>query len=513
MRRFLFKGLIRIPFILTFIGVFIYSYQRSGKFRQSVLSALVAVSVLSGGRFIPPALANEVEVSNVETSPTGRVIPNRRQSGQVGGRVLKSGQGSGNPGYPGGDGSSDPSGDDDEICPVEGLKLPNDGGSVQDFKELVDWLKNQKQLLEEECEDQENTGSLKTKINKKKLSKKNQKSINSGKAKSPHSKEVKNTKGPKGSSSKSSTSSKRKSKSYKKKQLMNNSSSSKQKKRKKNTTIYDVKAGTLPTLEPSQFPQANIPTQQLTTKSKVQIQVEQAIAENEKPQNLDQTTELSKVAKQAQAYLQALKTKAENRTKTQMAGFLLEDGVTVDIDKCLAEINRRAQLLNRSDFKCSKETFIALATEQGDVFSNTAREAISLKQAEIEGHYKNPRRENYGQPRGLDAVIESKNYTHAEAKNPVGSEILANFYENQTITKQGRDIGRKFIYQQKYWSNPKKYSQLDGINMSAYFPAKPEHVLGVIDLLDVPAHEKAILEESIRKGAKNSSHLIFLNNK
>ena len=113
-------------------------------------------------------------------------------------------------------------------------------------------------------------------------------------------------------------------------------------------------------------------------------------------------------------------------TQTQMSGFV-KNG-KVDLDKCLNEVNRRASEIGCTDFECSLERFKALAMENGKLTSGTAREAITILQGEMQGYYRNARREDYGlNVKGPDFLVEGlgefENITHVEVKNPVGSSI------------------------------------------------------------------------------------------
>ena len=141
-------------------------------------------------------------------------------------------------------------------------------------------------------------------------------------------------------------------------------------------------------------------------------------------------------------------------TQTQMTGFL-KDG-KVDLDKCLKEVNRRASEIGCTDFECSVERFKALATENGKLTGQGAREAITVLQGEMQGYYKNARREDYAvNVTGPDFLVEGlgefDNITHVEVKNPVGSAIKIANGQKGSISKQGKKIGAKLVYQQKYW--------------------------------------------------------------
>ena len=202
-------------------------------------------------------------------------------------------------------------------------------------------------------------------------------------------------------------------------------------------------------------------------------------------------------------------------TQTQMSGFV-KNG-KVDLDKCLNEVNRRASEIGWTDFECSLERFKALATENGKLTSGTAREAITILQGEMQGYYRNARREDYGlNVKGPDFLVEGlgefENITHVEVKNPVGSAIKIANGQKGSISKQGKKIGAKIVYQQNYWSNTTKTSELENINPTASLPQSPNNVLGAVDNFDVPSSEKAFMEGSVLNGSKNNTNIIFLNN-
>jgi hypothetical protein len=63
-----------------------------------------------------------------------------------------------------------------------------------------------------------------------------------------------------------------------------------------------------------------------------------------------------------------------------------------------------------------------------------------------------------------------------------------------SIAKQGKKIGAKIVYQQNYWSNTTKTSELENLNPTASLPQSPNNVLGAVDNFDVPSSEKAFME-------------------
>ncbi len=202
-------------------------------------------------------------------------------------------------------------------------------------------------------------------------------------------------------------------------------------------------------------------------------------------------------------------------TQTQMSGFL-KNG-KVDLEKCLHEVNRRASEIGCTNFECSLERFKALATENGQLTPGSAREAITILQGEMEGYYKNARREDYGtNVKGPDFLVEGlgkfENITHVEVKNPVGSAIKIANGQKGSISKQGKKIGAKIVYQQNYWSNRTETNELETLNPTASLPQSPNNVLAAVDNFDVPSSEKAFMQGSVLKGSQNSTNIIFLNN-
>ena len=76
--------------------------------------------------------------------------------------------------------------------------------------------------------------------------------------------------------------------------------------------------------------------------------------------------------------------------------------------------------------------------------------------------------------RGIDFAVDGlgkfENITHAEAKNAVGSaiEIADGFDAN--IWKQGNKIGKRSVWQKKFWSNKTRTSEVSNIKPDAYLP-------------------------------------------
>ncbi len=203
-------------------------------------------------------------------------------------------------------------------------------------------------------------------------------------------------------------------------------------------------------------------------------------------------------------------------TQTQISGFI-KNG-RVDLNQAFSEVNRRASAIGCETFDCSFDRFKELATECGEINDSGVREAITILQEEMHGYYKNARRLDYGpNVKGLDFAVdglgEFENITHAEAKNAVGSaiEIADGFDAN--IWKQGKKIGKKSVWQKKFWSNTSRTSQVPNLNSDAYLPKSVNSTLTVVDCYDVPNFEKQTMNSAINFGAKNDTNLIILNNR
>jgi hypothetical protein len=191
----------------------------------------------------------------------------------------------------------------------------------------------------------------------------------------------------------------------------------------------------------------------------------------------------------------------------------------VDLRACFQEVLRRADQLDCEDFEsvCSFERFKSLATECNNITPKTAREAITILQVEMHGYYKNARRVDYGSGiEGLDFAVnglgEFENITHAEVKNGVGPAIKIAENQDPNIRQQGRNIGKKALWQKKFWSNKTRTDQIPGIRPDAYLPQSINNTLTVMDCFDVPTFEKSTIQEGFNSGSKNDTNSIFLNN-
>ena len=100
--------------------------------------------------------------------------------------------------------------------------------------------------------------------------------------------------------------------------------------------------------------------------------------------------------------------------------------------------------------------------------------------------YRNAVREDYDlNVNGPDFILEGlgkfQNITHVEVKNPVGSAIKIANGQKGSIAKQGKKIGAKIVYQQNYWSNTTKTSELENLNPTASLPRSPNNILAAVD--------------------------------
>ena len=201
-------------------------------------------------------------------------------------------------------------------------------------------------------------------------------------------------------------------------------------------------------------------------------------------------------------------------TQKQVSGFV-KNG-ELDLNLAFDEVNRRASAIGCENFDCSFERFKELATECSITDEGTVREAITILQGEMEGYYKNARRLNYGPSvKGLDFAVEGlgrfENITHADAKNAVGSAIERADGFKGNIWRQGKKIGKKSVWQKKYWST--RTSEVSGLSPDAYLPKSVNNTLTVVDSYDVPTFEKPTMNGAIQFGSKNATTIIILNNR
>ena len=192
---------------------------------------------------------------------------------------------------------------------------------------------------------------------------------------------------------------------------------------------------------------------------------------------------------------------------TQASTFTNTDG-SVNLDLGYREVLRRAGF--STDFECSFDRFIELASEDGKITTDTMRAAISALQLEADGVVSNVRRDPVAEAnrvKAFDFIADGLNgETHLEIKGPVGSEIRKSAGLGPSIPKQGKKIGFKIRNQLNYWFNPN--TDKSGVTQ----PEGRNKVLVVIDLFDVPSAEKAQIESSINLGLKGEHPILFINN-
>ena len=207
--------------------------------------------------------------------------------------------------------------------------------------------------------------------------------------------------------------------------------------------------------------------------------------------------------------------------QTQITGFLKKDG-TVDLKKCVSELNRKAAQLNQKNFECSIKRFENLATENGELKPGSAREAMSALHGEIMDFYENTHRIDYGPgiygpDFGVKGKGKYKHITHLEVKGAVGSDILKSSNQGLSLSRHGRNIGKKIRWQTNQWSDSDTVQSMgfDNVNLTA-LPKSQNNILALVDLVDVgPLNEKSFLQAKILKTLKKNDtniNLVFINN-
>jgi len=191
-------------------------------------------------------------------------------------------------------------------------------------------------------------------------------------------------------------------------------------------------------------------------------------------------------------------------------------GGNIDWEAAHDEVYRRAAKYNNPDFECSIERLQHLATECGIQDSSSLREAIGILDAEAKGFVKDARRPNYGpEVKGIDFEIvglgKYAGKTHGENKGPVGSEIARATNQSDDLVEQGTRIAKKFERQRNNWSNTTYTSQIRNLDPAAPLPKSPNNVLALVDLIDVPEHEKDLMLKSILEASKDDAAIEFLN--
>lgn len=186
---------------------------------------------------------------------------------------------------------------------------------------------------------------------------------------------------------------------------------------------------------------------------------------------------------------------AEGKICSQANSFRTPDG-SVDIDQGYKEALRRAE--NSPNFECSRERFVELCTECGQITFKQMEEAIIGLQLEADGIVSNLRRDPIAAQnniKGLDFLIDGPNgETHLEVKAPVDSRIRVEEGNRSSVNKQGKPIGKKIHVQVNNWVNTDKLVTK---------PMSDDKVLVAVDLFNVSTADKNKMVSAIQTGANN----------
>lgn len=179
--------------------------------------------------------------------------------------------------------------------------------------------------------------------------------------------------------------------------------------------------------------------------------------------------------------------------------FCNKDG-TVSINQCLNEIHRRAKELGNYDFNCTPQRFMELAGELGpwqSTDSQGARESIVVLQGEIEGHWTNSRRLNYGNgikgpDFGVDGIGEYLDVTHVELKGPISQFIKRASnpaHPPITVKNDSKDMMSNSKNLVKFWTSANKNEIEKRIDPLALIPKSSTNILCTFDFADVSIKE------------------------
>ena len=185
----------------------------------------------------------------------------------------------------------------------------------------------------------------------------------------------------------------------------------------------------------------------------------------------------------------------------------------LDFQKGYQEVERRAAAIGCQNFKCSFERFKDLSTECGNCTVTSLREAFSVLQGEMHGHYKNAQRVNYGPGiTGIDFKAEGcgqfGDVIYVEIKGLVGTNIHA----KPTLPKRAKKAVDRMNYQKNFWSNQTKVNEkLPLICPDVDLPTSADQILGLYDLRDVPVSEKPIVSDAITDFSGDDKQIVFIN--
>jgi hypothetical protein len=165
------------------------------------------------------------------------------------------------------------------------------------------------------------------------------------------------------------------------------------------------------------------------------------IAQWNAPPPVSPTAELSSSANLPGQGRRSTALQAYGPSHTQASTFTNTDG-SVNLDLGYREVLRRARF--STDFECSFDRFIELASEDGESTTDTMRAAISALQLEADGVVSNVRRDPVAEAnrvKAFDFLADGPNgETHLEIKGPVGSEIRKSAGLGPSIPKQGKKL-------------------------------------------------------------------------
>jgi len=149
MRRFSLIG------ILTFLGLFVYFYKTSGKFRKSIMSALVAAFILASGSLESEAKGADAFTTQQQTT---RIERNRGLFSRGARKPNNNGQGKPN----GSDGGGDDDKDMSQYPKVESVQETE--SRLDDIDKFISRMEESSDSEEEECEATEQKKEIRSRI-------------------------------------------------------------------------------------------------------------------------------------------------------------------------------------------------------------------------------------------------------------------------------------------------------------------------------------------------------------
>lgn len=213
-----------------------------------------------------------------------------------------------------------------------------------------------------------------------------------------------------------------------------------------------------------------------------------------------------------------------SNSKTIQASEFLNDKGSIDMMKAYSEVVRRADMLDYQNVYslCPLNRFNKLVMEDSNKKPNIigVREAITVLQAEMEGHFSESSRMDLGvkgkskyQIQGPDyqaidqngnlIAVEVKNLAYKKSTNP-----------SETPFENGKEMGATPYRQQHSWvqTNAEKLTKKYGNAIKIEnLPKEPSDFVLVFDLFDVDQDAKKEVIAGIQEGAKNSEQIIIIN--